>query len=148
MSEDTCGCYFCYRSVQKTETWLGPPKLNYKKYIARREIPTSRREESALFTMCYADAHAAIMMSTCNELPRGSWGTGVVWRVMTVRPVRYNKKQQGTVPGSEATFLSPCHMFYNPPRPIALSHRIPCTPCRAAMAPWLLRHPRCPKRAQ
>ena len=36
----------------------------------------------------------------------------------------YNEKQRGTVLGSEATSLSPCRMSYNPPRPIALSHRI------------------------
>ena len=35
----------------------------------------------------------------------------------------------------------------SPPRSIALSHRITYVPCRAAMAPWLLRYPRCPKRA-
>ena len=35
----------------------------------------------------------------------------------------------------------------SPPRPIALSHRITYVPCRAAMAPWLLRYPMCPKRA-
>ena len=35
----------------------------------------------------------------------------------------------------------------SPPRPIALSHRITHVPCIAAVAPWLLRHPRCPKRA-
>ena len=61
--------------------------------------------------------------STCTESPRGPWGTEGVWRVMTVRPVRYNKKQRGTVLGSEATSLSPCHMSCNPPRPTPLSHR-------------------------
>ena len=35
----------------------------------------------------------------------------------------------------------------SPPRTIALSHRITYVPCRAAMAPWLLRYPMCPKRA-
>ena len=34
----------------------------------------------------------------------------------------------------------------SPPRPIALSHRTTYVPCRAGMAPWLLRYPRCPKR--
>ena len=64
--------------VQKTETWLGPPKHNYKKYIATREIPACRGAGSALFTMGYADAHAEIMESTCTELPRGPWGKGGV----------------------------------------------------------------------
>ena len=65
--------------VQKTETWLGLPKHNYyRKYIATREIPTCRRAGSALLTMCYANSHAAIMDSTCTELPRGPWGTGGV----------------------------------------------------------------------
>ena len=49
--------------------------------------------------------------------------------------------------GSETISLVSCHMTYKPPRPIALSHRITYVPCRAAMAPWLLRYPRCPKRA-
>ena len=35
--------------------------------------------------MCYADAHVAIMESTCTELPRRPWGTGGVVRAMTVR---------------------------------------------------------------
>ena len=93
--------------------------------------------------MCYADAHAAIIESTCIELPRGPWSTGHVWRVMTVRSVRYAEKQRGTLLGSETTSLSPCHMSYNPPRSITLSHRITYTPCRAAMAPWLLCYLRC-----
>ena len=53
--------------VQKTETWLGPPK-HYQKYIATREIPTCGGAGSALFTMCYVDAHAAMIESTCTEL--------------------------------------------------------------------------------
>ena len=63
--------------VQKTETWLGPPK-HYRKYIATREIPTCRGAGSALFTMCYVGAHAAIMESTCTELALGPWVTGGV----------------------------------------------------------------------
>ena len=61
--------------VQKTETWLGPPKY-YRKYIATREISTCPGEMSAVFTMCYANAHAAIGQSTCTELARGPWVTG------------------------------------------------------------------------
>ena len=41
------------------------------------------------------------------------WGTGVVYRVTAVRPVRYNEKRRGMVVGSEATSLLPCHMFSN-----------------------------------
>ena len=44
--------------VQKTETWLGPP--HYRKCIATREIPPCPGEKSAVFTMCYANVHAAI----------------------------------------------------------------------------------------
>ena len=56
--------------VQKTETWLGPPK-HYRKHIAIREMSTCRGAGSALFTMYYVDAHATIMESTCTELARG-----------------------------------------------------------------------------
>ena len=59
------------------ETWLGPPK-HYRKYIATRDMPTCRGAGSAFFTMCYVDAHAAIMESTCTELARGPWVTGGV----------------------------------------------------------------------
>ena len=62
--------------VQKTETWLGP--RHYRKYIATREISTNPGENSAVFTMCYANAHAAIGQSTCTELARGPWVTGGV----------------------------------------------------------------------
>ena len=40
-------------------------------HIATREILTSRRGGSALFTMCYAGAHVVVIESTCTELPRG-----------------------------------------------------------------------------
>ena len=63
--------------VQKMETWLGPPR-HYRKYTATREIPTCRGAGSALFAMCYVDAHAAIMESTCTELAREAWLTGGV----------------------------------------------------------------------
>ena len=126
--------------VQKTETWLGPPKHNYRQYITTREIPTSRCGRSALFTMCYADAHAAIMEPSCTELPRGPWDTGDVWRVMTVRSVR------SWAPRRHCCRHATCPTTR--PRPKALSHRMTYTPCRAAMAPWLLCYPRCPKRAQ
>ena len=60
--------------VQKTETWLGPP--HYRKYIATREISPYPGETSAVFTMCYANAHASIGQSTCTKLARGPWITG------------------------------------------------------------------------
>ena len=59
------------------ETWLGPAKHNSRKYIATREI-SLRGEKYAVFTMCYANAHAAIVQSTCTELTRGPWATGSV----------------------------------------------------------------------
>ena len=62
--------------VQKTETWLGSP--HYRKYIATREISPCLGENSAVFTMCYANAHAVIEQSTCTELARGPWVTGGV----------------------------------------------------------------------
>ena len=49
---------------------------NYQKHIATREISTCRRDLSAVFTMCYANAHAPIMGSTYTELARGPWVTG------------------------------------------------------------------------
>ena len=60
------------------ETWLGPTKHNYRKYIASREISTCRGEKSAVFSMYYANAHAAIRKSTYTELIRGPWVTGGV----------------------------------------------------------------------
>ena len=63
--------------VHKTETWLGPPHY-YRKYIATREISPCPGKKSAVFTMCYENAHAAIGQSTCTELPRGPWVTGGV----------------------------------------------------------------------
>ena len=45
----------------------------------------------------------------------------------------YNEKQRGTVLGSEMASLASCTMTYNPPRPIALSHRIMYIPCKAAI---------------
>ena len=36
------------------------------------------QEKTTVFTMCYANAHAAIMESACTELARGSWVTGGV----------------------------------------------------------------------
>ena len=47
--------------VQKTETWLGPP--HYRKYIDTREISPCPGEKSSVFTVCCANAHAAIGQS-------------------------------------------------------------------------------------
>ena len=44
--------------VQRTETWLGPP--HYRKCTATREISPYPGKKSAVFTMCYANAHAVI----------------------------------------------------------------------------------------
>ena len=88
--------------VQKTETWLGPP--HYRKYIATREISTCREDLSVVFTMCYANAHAAIMESTCTELARGPWVK------------LYREKQRGTVLGSVTISLVSCHITYQPPQ--------------------------------
>ena len=50
--------------------------------------------------------------------------------------------------GSETISLVWCHMTYKPPQADSpQSCRIIYAPCRAAIAPWLLRYPRCPKRA-
>ena len=62
--------------VQKTDTWLGPP--HYRNYFTTREISTRHGDLSAVLTMCYANAHAAIMESTCAELARGPWVIGGV----------------------------------------------------------------------
>ena len=53
------------------ETWLGATKHNSRKYIATREISTSLGPLSAVFTTCYANAHAAIGQPTYTELVRG-----------------------------------------------------------------------------
>ena len=58
------------------ETWLGPTKDFSRKYIATREISTSLGPLSAVFTMCYANAHPVIWQPTCTELARGPWVTG------------------------------------------------------------------------
>ena len=63
-------------------------------------------------------------------------------------PNSISEKQRGTVLGSETIFLVSCHMTYKPPQADSPeSYRITYVPCRAAMAPWLLRYPMCPKRA-
>ena len=74
-AENICCCFYCCKGVQKTGTWLGPPKPN-RKYTAKREISTCRGDLSAVFTMCYANVHAAIMESTCTELAERPWFTG------------------------------------------------------------------------
>ena len=71
----TCCCSYCCSRNTETETRLGPPKHYHRKYIATREISPCPGKKSAVFTMCYANAHAAIGQSTCTELPRGPWVT-------------------------------------------------------------------------
>ena len=86
---------------------------NYRNYIATREIPTCRGAGSALFTMCYVDAHAAIMESSCTELAMGhrrclkGSDRASKW---------YSEKQRETVLGSETISLVSRHMTYNPPQ--------------------------------
>ena len=53
------------------EAWLGPTKHKSRKYIATRDISTSLGPLSTVFTMCYANAHAAIGQRTCTEFARG-----------------------------------------------------------------------------
>ena len=69
-----------------------------------------------MFTVCYANAHAALVQSTCTELARGAWVIGGVGRVMTVRPnsiVRNNEER----PALRDDFLLVlCHMAYKPPQ--------------------------------
>ena len=60
------------RTAAWRETWLGPTKDFSRKYIATREISTSLGPLSAVFTMCYANAHPAIWQPTCTELARGA----------------------------------------------------------------------------
>ena len=134
-------------TAARRETWLGPTKHNSWKYIATRDISTSLRPLSAVFTRSYANAHPAVGQSTRTELARGPWVTGGVSRVMAVRPnsiVRNNEERSWArrrIPWYRATWPT------SPPRSIALSHRITYVPCRAAMTQWLLCYPRCPKRA-
>ena len=59
------------RTAAWRETWLGPTKDFSRKYIATREISTSLGPLSAVFTMCYANAHPAIWQPNCTELARG-----------------------------------------------------------------------------
>ena len=62
------------RTAAWRETWLGPTKDFSRKYIATREMSTSLRPLSAVFTMCYANAHPAIWQPTCTEFYRGGIG--------------------------------------------------------------------------
>ena len=94
------------------ETWLGPTKDFSRKYIATREISPSRRPLSAVFTMCYANAHPAIWQPTCTELYRGGIGHRRYLKGYDCGPnsiVRNNL-------GSETIFLVSCHMTYKPPQ--------------------------------
>ena len=131
-AEDTSCCSYCCRSEENGDlAWTA--KAQHIKYIAKREIPTFRRGASALFIMCYADVLVVIMESTCTKLSRGPWGTGVVLRVMNVRQNGVTRDNEERSWAPRRLSCKPCHMSYNSPKPIALSHRITFTPCRAAM---------------
>ena len=70
----TCCCSYCCMVgdlARADQEQLG-------KYIATREISTCRGKKSAVFTMYYANAHAAMVQSTCTELARGPWVAGGV----------------------------------------------------------------------
>ena len=100
--------------VQKTETWLGPPKHNYRKCIDTREIPTLEAGICVVYHVLRRSTRGDNGVYLHRAAPRlWPWGTGGVYRVTAVRPVRYNEKRRGMVVGSEATSLSPCHMFSN-----------------------------------
>ena len=98
-AEDICRCsYCCMRCL--TDTWLGPDRLNTT--IATREISTCCQAGSGLFTtLGCAHAHASTMDDTCTKLARGPWGTGGVWRAMTVRPkgITRNNEERSWVIG-------------------------------------------------
>ena len=49
----------------------GRPRTFLENILPTREISTSLRPLSAVFTMCYANAHPAIWQPTCTELYRG-----------------------------------------------------------------------------
>ena len=78
----TCCCsYYCMAGNLARADQAQLSKIYYHK----KEIPTCCGEKSAVFAMCYVNAHSAIVQSTCTELARGPWVAGGVWRVMTVR---------------------------------------------------------------
>ena len=60
------------RTAAWRENWLGSTKDFSQKYIATIEILTSLKPLSAVFTMCYANAHPAIWQPICTELARGA----------------------------------------------------------------------------
>ena len=95
-----------------------------------------------------AHAHVLPIGDTCTELAQGPWGIGCVWKVvMTVRP---NGMTRNNEERSWAPRRFPWHRAIwstTSPRSTALSHRIMYIPCRAVMAPWLLRNSWCSERA-
>ena len=149
-AENTCCCSYCCVGVQKTETWFGPRQALskiccHKRYINLRYL--SRRKFCSVYPVlrkCTRGGNGVYLHSAGP----GAMGQRRCLKGYDRASILYSEKQRGTVPGSETISLVSCHIWpTSPPRPIALSHRITYVPCRAAMAPWLLRYPRCPKRA-
>ena len=69
----TCCCsYYCMAGdLARVDQAQSDFSLNSRKYIATREISTTLGHLSAVFTICYANAHAAIVQPTYTELARG-----------------------------------------------------------------------------
>ena len=104
--------------------------LHCRRYT--REISNFPSTGSALFTMDYAYAQMPEISPSCTEL---------VTRVMRTTPKDITRTFLGSKTQSWALYPK----FYNRPRPIVLGrHGNMYIPCGAAMAPWLLRYPRCP----
>ena len=61
---------------------LEPTEDNSVEYIATREISTSLGPKSAVFTMCYANAHPEIGQSTCTELAWGPWVDYILYTIL------------------------------------------------------------------
>ena len=114
--------------------------------IATRDISTCSQAGSVLFTMGFAHAHISFHERHLYRADPRAMRRKRCVEGHDHASKWHNEKQRGTVLSSEATSLVSCHMTYNPPRPIALSHRIMYRPCRAAMAPWLFRNPKYLKR--
>ena len=112
-----------------------------RKDIYTRDISNSSSTGSALFAMGYAYAHVPEISTSCTEPAREPWGAAPM--VMTATPKNITRN----VPGPENAILGTVPHDLHRPRPMALGHRIVSIPCGAVMVPWLLRHPRCPKRA-
>ena len=145
-AENTCCCSYCCRSTENGDlAWTA--KALSKIYCHKRDADLSWSWICVLYHV----------LRRCTRGDNGVYlhraGPGAMGHRRCLKGYDrafkwYSEKQRGTVLGSETISLVSCHMTYKPPpRPISLSHRITYVPCRAAMAPWLLGYPRCPKRA-